>query len=156
MQGRDSAVAAGTVSGGQAVPGLQDEELAVALYVSAWRCFERRLSPAQVEQWAGQGMARLGPEQLWKAAYRLRKAGPAAAFPGKPYRPRRFQACVDMGWRYRWMRQDQGHPRPAPSPVVYVDVPADDSTWSVPVSADDLARMARWGSPWGCPGTGQG
>jgi hypothetical protein len=152
MQDQGTAVTARTVNADQVVAEMPNEELTVALYVSDWHSFDRGLSLAEVERWVGQGLARLGPEQLWKAAYRVRKAGPAAAFPGKPHRPRRFQACVDLGWRYRWMRQDQGHPRPALHPVVYVDVSADDSTWSVPVSADDLARMTRWGSPWGPSG----
>ncbi len=151
MQDQDVAPTAPAVDGGQAVTELPAEELVVALYVSDWRSSERGLSLVQIERWATQGLARLGREQLWKAAFRMRKAGPAAAFPAKPLGPRRFQVCADLAWRYQYLRRNQGHPQPAAGSAVYVDVPAGDSTWSVPVSERDLECLTRWGSPWQPP-----
>jgi hypothetical protein len=86
----------------QAVRELTAGEVAVALFVSDWPYLRRRVSVFEVEYYAGQGLVRVGPQIVWRAAQRARAGRDlAAVFPGRTLgTPRCWQASAEAVRRY--------------------------------------------------------
>jgi hypothetical protein len=123
-----------------AIDGLSVTETAVALAASGLPSGPGTVADAaQATVWAREGLARLGPDETWRRAWRTWRAGPAEAAALWPASGPSFACCTALALRIR--------------PAALAPAAGHDGT-GCSRRDRDFARRLGWPPSYAPPGTG--